>query len=388
MTNLLKEYIRQVLLLQEAKIDDVKVKYPALASLIDANFSGLQPKYLEWSAKILSQDSSQEIAEAIAELISNFDELLSKNQIQGSQRDINSFKSLDDLASLVSSFEGKDTKRTEKLGKFRQERTQAVEDSIPIFEDDNVFIVIPLSKEASCFYGKSTTWCIAYTTAPNQWDNYTLRKKLGFVFIFDKMTGEKFALVVDGWGKITEARDTKDILIDKQVVFDKFAAYQDQIHNGIAQATTVYAKIIAKIGERRSAFRQRLKSIDPGFEVEFKESSIKSHSISLNGEQQSYQDPETGKWMPARIDSNGSKWWFDNGELQSFQDPMTKEWMPAIIYPDGSKEWYDKGKSQSYDKGKLESFPYPITGEWMPAQIWADGRKFWYDKGRYFPGPE
>ena len=386
--NLLKEYIRQVLLLQEAKIDDVKARYPALAELIDANFSSLQPKYLEWSAKILSQDPAQETAEGIGELVSSFDELVSRNQIQGSQRDINSFKSLDDLESLVSSFKGKRTARTQKLAKFRQERTQAVEDSIPIFEDDNVFIVVPLSQEASCFYGKSTTWCISYTKAENQWDNYTLNKKLGFVFIIDKVTGEKFALVVDERGAIIEARDMKDNLIDKKVVFDKFAAYQDWIDQGIEQAKSVPANIIANIEERRSAFRQKLKSIDPGFEVKFKESSIKSHSISLNGEQQSYQDPETGKWMPARIDSNGSKWWFDNGELQSFQDPMTKEWMPAIIYPDGSKEWYDKGKSQSYDKGKLESFPYPITGEWMPAQIWADGRKFWYDKGRYFPGPE
>ena len=61
------------------------------------------------------------------------------------------------------------------------------------------------------------------------------------------------------------------------------------------------------------------------------------------GEWQSFQDPETGEWMPARIWANGKKFWYNKGEKHSFQNPVTGERMPAFINPDGRKSWFDNG---------------------------------------------
>ena len=58
---------------------------------------------------------------------------------------------------------------------------------------------------------------------------------------------------------------------------------------------------------------------------------------------QSFQDLETGVWLPAIVYYDGGTRWYDEGWLHSFQDPKTGEWMPAIIYFDGTKEWHEKG---------------------------------------------
>ena len=404
---LLKEYIREILLLQEAKIDDVKAKYPSLASLIDTNFSALQPKYLEWSAKMLSQDPVQDVAETIGELISNFDELLNKNQIQGSQRDINAFKSVDDLSSLLSSFEGKETKRTEKLGKFRQERTQAVKDSIPIFEDDKVFIVVPLTQEASCFYGAK--WCISSKEAYNYWDYYTLSQDNGFVFIIDKAEGGKYALVIDENGYIEEVRDTEDALVDEQIIDDYFASYKDQIDKAIDKASETPEFAYNKKEKYFEGLEKYLLDLDPKIDFKF---NTKTGEVSVKYDKklQSYKDTKTGEWMPARIYSDGVKEWRNKGLLQSFQDPVTGEWMPALIHPNGTKLWYDKDQMQSFqnpvtgewmparisddgskrwfDKNDLQSFQDPKTQEWMPAITYPDGTKYWFDKENRVRNPE
>jgi len=41
--------------------------------------------------------------------------------------------------------------------------------------------------------------------------------------------------------------------------------------------------------------------------------------------------------------SNGDQCYFDKALLKSFQNPETGEWLPAIIYADGTKTWYDGG---------------------------------------------
>ena len=45
-----------------------------------------------------------------------------------------------------------------------------------------------------------------------------------------------------------------------------------------------------------------------------------------------------GAFWPDKV-----KVWFNKGKIQSFQNPVTKEWMPARINYKGSKQWYDKG---------------------------------------------
>ena len=102
--------------------------------------------------------------------------------------------------------------------------------------------------------------------------------------------------------------------------------------------------------------------------------------ILLNGRPHRGPDPKTGIAGPAVIYADGTEWWYDKDKLQSFQDPKTGEWMPAKIYFNGTKYWFDKDKKQSFQNHE--------TGEWMPAVVWPNGEKVWYDKEKLVRNPE
>jgi hypothetical protein len=56
-------------------------------------------------------------------------------------------------------------------------------------------IVIPLDKDASCFYGKNTSWC---TTKPFQgyFENYFYDESITLIYFIRKSDGGKWAIAV------------------------------------------------------------------------------------------------------------------------------------------------------------------------------------------------
>ena len=53
-----------------------------------------------------------------------------------------------------------------------------------VFENDQFTIMVPESKEASCYYGAGTKWCVASTDTDSHYNNY---KKSGeLYYIIDK----------------------------------------------------------------------------------------------------------------------------------------------------------------------------------------------------------
>jgi len=113
----------------------------------------------------------------------NFDESLSKAEkvvekfIKYQQaletRDINQFKSLEEIITAINNHENK-VRRTVK----------SVDGANIVYEDDRFTVVTPQTHKASCYYGAGTKWCTASMNGSSHFDRYNQDGKL--FYIIDK----------------------------------------------------------------------------------------------------------------------------------------------------------------------------------------------------------
>ena len=83
-------------------------------------------------------------------------------------KDINKYKSLQDLYNVVSQYMNNDNIATSKSDEVRKIKEGAEK----VYEDSEWLVIIPHTQEASCYYGKGTQWCTAAEYSHNMFDNY------------------------------------------------------------------------------------------------------------------------------------------------------------------------------------------------------------------------
>ena len=71
-------------------------------------------------------------------------------------KDINTYKSLNDLYSVVSNFIENPDQATSKQDAIRKIKEGAEK----VYEDNEWIVIIPHTEEASCYYGKGTQWVV------------------------------------------------------------------------------------------------------------------------------------------------------------------------------------------------------------------------------------
>lgn len=126
-------------------------------------------KYLPFIIKSYLAESDLDL---LRSRISEYDTLLQHSRLD--RRDINSFKTLKQLDQYVQKYNN-----IRSTGEIKREiKKQA----ITVLDNDNLFIVIPLSHQASCLYGAGTKWC---TTSVNSihWDMYFYDKQITFYYV-------------------------------------------------------------------------------------------------------------------------------------------------------------------------------------------------------------
>ena len=113
-------------------------------------------------------------------------------------RDINNIKTFQQLEDVVVNLSSKNYKTDE----------EKADDIELLYEDENWFVLEPLSHEAAINYGKNTNWCTA-ARSDASYDNYVNWSPL--TIIINKKTGEKWQTdPKSGWFK-----DTRDREVDK-----------------------------------------------------------------------------------------------------------------------------------------------------------------------------
>ena len=240
-------------LLAEGRLDDVREKYPDINAEIITALSVGDPsgknKYLMWMAKQLHAQlsvdakrlksrvadderalysdgfgtpamfelNSAAASTAIREIVEEV-EKFHKNIQRLKDKDLNSYKTLEDLKSANSALGFTDKQ------KRRKARETAQEGSNIIFENDDFFMVRPTTERASCYYGQGAKWCISATEARNYFNEYTSQGKSFYMLLMKNLDssdpGKKIALVYDKdledpepseiWNAKNESIDTED----------------------------------------------------------------------------------------------------------------------------------------------------------------------------------
>lgn len=95
------------------------------------------------------------------------------NKIPNDKRDINKYKSLNDLYDVIKDFkEGDSTSKTDELKRIRNEEIDLV------YPGDEWKVYVPKTERASCLIGKGTEWCTAADKSNNMFDHYNNQGKL------------------------------------------------------------------------------------------------------------------------------------------------------------------------------------------------------------------
>lgn len=84
------------------------------------------------------------------------------------QKDIMKYKSLQDVYNVIQPF----LQNPQQAATKAEEVRQIKEGAEKVYEDEKWMVIVPHTKEASCYYGKGTQWCTAADSSNNYFDAY------------------------------------------------------------------------------------------------------------------------------------------------------------------------------------------------------------------------
>ena len=141
-------------------------------------------KYLDWiiSKWIKSREenpemvtSSKESAEEVINAVEVFNRLRNTLDV----KNLYDYQSIDQLFQVLSAAQKKSRRQVSSR-----------EDATKVFENDQFVIMVPESKEASCYYGAGTKWCVASTDTDSHYNNYKRSGELYYIIDKTKPTSD------------------------------------------------------------------------------------------------------------------------------------------------------------------------------------------------------
>ena len=184
-------------------LDDVKKYYPNIPEDVFMELIALDPtytgkdsagKYGKWLLNLYNRGKISETDfDEITPLLNQFK--IYRNRIQN--KDLNSYKSLDDLAQVLASVVVDDSMLTPrqkvrflknvKSGKVNLDKS---DDYDVVLDTPNFIVYVPNTHEASMKLGKGTEWCTAHEN-PEWYEKYTENGHKLYI-IKNKKTGAKW----------------------------------------------------------------------------------------------------------------------------------------------------------------------------------------------------
>ena len=131
--------------------------------------------------------SQEEDKETVNQYLDSFKQLAKKGIVAGQEKDIGYWikQGWYEFKEFVDSKSQEKTKGQVKKSKKKE--------SIIVHDDEVKMVVIPLTKDASCFYGKGTKWCTSATESKNYFIKYFYLSKIVLIYVFMKNSGDKYA---------------------------------------------------------------------------------------------------------------------------------------------------------------------------------------------------
>jgi hypothetical protein len=140
--------------------------------------------YKEVKIKFLQDANSEEIAD----YFDKFRDLVNRNQASGNEKNIDWWgkQGWQKFKNFVDSKSSKKTKTQMKRSKIKG-------DFHVIRDDDDWLIIIPLNKDASCYFGKNTRWCVTKRSEAH-FEEYFFESKIVLIYFLNKKTSQKWAM--------------------------------------------------------------------------------------------------------------------------------------------------------------------------------------------------
>lgn len=136
----------------------------------------LTEEWVEWVRKEMKEDSLKEMFD----IVKDFEDLSNRNLLEN--KDIYSYEDTSDIVEAI------------KLAKERVTRSEVKKkETITLFEDDKMLVVMPLTSRSSNIYGKATKWCVSSEDHgyKKYFKQYTSNGTL--IFVIDKTIKDKEA---------------------------------------------------------------------------------------------------------------------------------------------------------------------------------------------------
>ncbi len=216
-------------------------------------------KFLTFLGKVIPTENFDENLSKAEKVVEKF----IKYQQALEQKDINQFKTLDEIITAINNHENK-VRRTVK----------SVDGADVVYEDDRFTVVTPQTHKASCYYGAGTKWCTASMNGSSHFDNYNVDGKLFYILDKKAKSNDKYYKVAllqkydgdktfydapdksfkDGWILGTPEYDEIQNAIDKYVNTNfqrEINIFKDK------EAARVERERLRKLAERRRVAQLR-----------------------------------------------------------------------------------------------------------------------------------
>ena len=224
---------KELELLAEARVKDIKKKYPVLTNAGWLAYSRerldsvLGPKgvskYLLFCMRELHRGFKQDIEDSeswidsehydVQDVKTVADEILEavltfqENQQRIEEKDIYKYN-IGELQHALSKLGLSSSQKKEK------EKAEAMLTTEIVYDENGIFAVRPYSETSSCYFGKNTRWCISATQSRNYFNQYTREGKAFVMVRFDGIPADnsmhKLAIVYDKDGTLEEVFDAPD----------------------------------------------------------------------------------------------------------------------------------------------------------------------------------
>lgn len=186
-----------------------------LIKWIESNDPTQNKKFTEWMIRTyikgginLLEDMSR-----ASENLEYFNRLARSGHLQGQQKNIDSYKSLNDLEDLIEEFYVDNTSTAELQDQGKQ--LIQSENAKIVHNGPKYRILMPLTEKASCYFGSGTRWCISgKKNNPFNW----YMKTDHFYFVTVKSGNKRYAISFGNKAYF----DAKDNKIDRLVLLKQY----------------------------------------------------------------------------------------------------------------------------------------------------------------------
>ena len=236
-------------LIKEGRVEDVRNKYfksgqqlikpEIFDNLVRGSESiASNHKYLDWMVdrwvklRLDNPDvpvSEKESVEELITAVDNFERV--KNRLE--QKDIYQYETLDELFKTLTAIDSK-----------QRREVPTREDAENIYETDRYIVVVPETKEASCYYGSGTKWCTVQTDR-DYFTNYKKSGELYYIIDKTKPTSDPFYKVAlnkklsgeeDFWDATDKMITSSNEVKDNESLMDVIRQHFKGVHGKRAEA--------------------------------------------------------------------------------------------------------------------------------------------------------